>query len=346
MPTYPINFFSQPFAASGDKNIIGETSVTQGRANLPEGFPPITATPIAKGGIAPNRLDFNGILYMLSAMAFWQQSGGMWQYNSDLDYTPPAIVFYAGKYWQCVKASGKDSPVAPGSKAAYWQPLPQFLFQSYPVTLTGDVSGEGTASAAGLDIDVTVNQAAKWTKPVTITFGGDVSGSLTLDGSNPDVSANLTLQVSNDATPVGTVIMYWGSSAPDGYFVCNGGPFDGKKYPLLQKVLGGTTLPDLRNQFVRGASPGRRAVGYRETDAGRNITGTVPGEGRNNVYNQAFTGAFYVSDPTGKYPGTNGAGDIDNVRVSFSASRSWGAAHTANEFRPTNTALLFCIKHD
>ena len=346
MPTYPINFFSQPFANSGDKNIIGETSVTQGRANLPEGFPPITATPIAQGGIAPNRLDFNGILYMLSAMAFWQQSGGMWQYNSDLDYTPPAIVFYAGKYWQCVQANSASAPVTPGTDSAYWQPLPQFLFQSYPVTLGGDVSGDGTASAAGLTVPVTVNQAAQWKKPVTITFGGDVSGSVAFDGSNPSVNANLTLQVSNGATPVGTVIMYWGSTAPEGYFVCNGGTFNGGTYPKLQAVLGGTTLPDLRNQFIRGASPGSRAVGYSETDAGRNITGTVPGESGNNVYNQAFTGAFYVSDPTSRYPGTNGAGDSDNVQVSFSASRSWGDAHTANEFRPTHTALLFCIKHD
>lgn len=347
MPTYPTQFFSGPFAASGDKTIIGTEPVATGRASLPLGFPPITATPIAQGGIAPQREDFNGILYMLSAFSWWQQSGGMWKFSTALDYAPPAIVLYSGQYWQCVQACGASSQVVtPGSNVAYWQPLPQFLFQSYPVTLSGDVSGNGTANAGGLNVSVTVNQAAKWKTPVTITFGGDVSGSVTFDGSKPNVNANLTLQVSIDAMPVGTVIMYWGSTAPAGYFVCNGGTFDGQTYPKLQAVLGGTTLPDLRNQFIRGASPGSRAVGYSETDAGRNITGTVPGEGGNNVYNQAFSGAFYVSDTTSKYPGTNGAGDSDNVQVSFSASRSWGDTHTANEFRPTNTALLFCIKHD
>ena len=196
MPTYPINFFSQPFAASGDKNIIGETSVTQGRANLPEGFPPITATPIAKGGIAPNRLDFNGILYMLSAMAFWQQSGGMWQYNSDLDYTPPAIVFYAGKYWQCVQANSASAPVTPGTDSAYWQDLSDFLGTLKSLTLTGDATGTGTVANGTMTVNVSVNQADqadKLTSPMTLTFNGQVTGSVSFDGSE-NATVSLTIQ--------------------------------------------------------------------------------------------------------------------------------------------------------
>lgn len=195
MPTYPINFFSQPFAENGDKTIIGETSVTQGRANLPEGFPPITATPVAQGGIAPNRLDFNGILYMLSAMAFWQQSGGMWQYNSDLEYTPPAIVFYSGKYWQCVQANSASAPVTPGTDDAYWQDLSDFLGTLKSLTLTGDATGTGTVADGTMTINLDVNQADqadKLTNPMTLTFEGQVSGAVTFDGSqNATVSLNI-----------------------------------------------------------------------------------------------------------------------------------------------------------
>ena len=344
MPTYPTQFFSQPFANAGDKTIIGDSAVTKGRATLPEGFPPITATSIKQGGIAPNRLDFNGILYMLSAMAWWQQSGGMWQFNSTLDYAPPAIVLYSGQYWQCVQACGASSQVVtPGSDASYWQPLPQFLFQNYPVTLGGDVSGNGTASAGGLNVPVTVNQTEKLKNAVTITFGGDVSGSVTFDGSNPSVSANLTLQVSIDATPVGTVIMYWGSDAPSGYFVCNGGTFDGTQYPQLQAVLGNTTLPDLRNQFIRGASPGSRAVGYSETDAGRNVTGTAAN--LRTLGGGTFSGAFAAYGVQNS-SGFTGSEARSVGGFTMDASRVWGQEHTADEFRPTNTALLFCIKHD
>lgn len=348
MPTYPTQFFSGPFAASGDKTIIGAEPVATGRASLPLGFPPITATPISQGGIAPQREDFNGILYMLSAFSWWQQSGGMWQFNSALDYAPPAIVLYSGQYWQCVKACGASSQiVTPGTNTSYWQPLPQFLFQNYPVQLSGDVEGEGTASAAGLNIDVTVNQATKWTNPVTITFTGDVGGTVTLDGSNPDVSAQMSLQVKIDATPVGTIIMYWGSEAPSGYFVCNGGTFNGESYPDLQAVLGGTTLPDLRNQFIRGASPGIRNVGYSEPDAGRNITGTFVTEALviGNANQIQPTGAFYLSS-TGSARHISSGTDPGNQIMNMDASRVWGAEHTTSEFRPTNTALLFCIKHD
>lgn len=345
MPTYPTQFFSSPFAENGDKTIIGADPVATGRASLPLGFPPITATPIAQGGIAPQREDFNGILYMLSAFAFWQQSGGMWQYNSNLDYTPPAIVFYSGKYWQCVQACSADAPVTPGTNAAYWRPLPQFLFQSYPVSLSGDASGNGTTSASGLNVPVTVNQAARLTQPMTMTFQGDVTGSVTFDGSK---NVAVTLTGGADANPVGTVIMYWGSSAPDGYFVCNGGTFDGAAYPQLKAVLGSTTLPDLRNQFIRGSSPGSRNTGTRETDAGRNITGAFYSDAR-------FYGDGAPIMPTGPFSITAGIQGTRAIsatltptgqQMNFNAQNVWGADHTATEFRPTNTALLFCIKHD
>jgi hypothetical protein len=38
---------------------------------------------------------------------------------------------------------------------------------------------------------------------------------------------------------------------------------------------------------------------------------------------------------------SEGGGYID-----IDASISWGAEHTAEEFRPVNIAILYCIKHD
>lgn len=40
---------------------------------------------------------------------------------------------------------------------------------------------------------------------------------------------------------------------PHGWLECNGATFDGNTYPRLKTVLGGTTLPDLRNAALRGA---------------------------------------------------------------------------------------------
>jgi hypothetical protein len=32
--------------------------------------------------------------------------------------------------------------------------------------------------------------------------------------------------------------------------------------------------------------------------------------------------------------------------LTFDISKAWGATHVANEFRPVNMAILYCIKHD
>ena len=74
MSTYPLHFFTQPFCEAGDKTIPTDVPPAEGRTSLPLGFPPETQKPIRDGGIAPDRWDFNGILYMLSALAYWQQA--------------------------------------------------------------------------------------------------------------------------------------------------------------------------------------------------------------------------------------------------------------------------------
>jgi microcystin-dependent protein len=43
------------------------------------------------------------------------------------------------------------------------------------------------------------------------------------------------------------------ATAPQGWLVADGSDFDGDRYAALAAVLGGTTLPDLRNRFPIGA---------------------------------------------------------------------------------------------
>ncbi len=129
--TYPTNFLDRPFADTGNKQIIPENGGSSGRASLMNGFPIETQLPLNQGGVAPNRLDVNGAFYMLSAMAFWQQSGGMWQWSSSMNYTTPCLVFYANKLWWCVQDNGPQSTggivVAPGTNDAYWLEFLQAL---------------------------------------------------------------------------------------------------------------------------------------------------------------------------------------------------------------------------
>ncbi|AVA33026.1 hypothetical protein [Cupriavidus metallidurans] len=73
------------FAANGTKNTIPETSqigITNGAASLNDGFPPLTMTPIAAGGVPPSGADMNGILNLISASSRWQHAGGLYGFNS------------------------------------------------------------------------------------------------------------------------------------------------------------------------------------------------------------------------------------------------------------------------
>ncbi len=73
-----------PFADSGTKNTIpvaSQIGVTPGAASFTDGFPPLTMTPLAAGGVPPYGADFNGILNFLSAAVRWAQAGGGYPYD-------------------------------------------------------------------------------------------------------------------------------------------------------------------------------------------------------------------------------------------------------------------------
>ena len=73
-----------PFA-EGDPSgraTIPVTTATPGYASLTNGFPAITRTPKAAGGIPPRGVDMNGILNAISAIARWSAAGGAYKYDS------------------------------------------------------------------------------------------------------------------------------------------------------------------------------------------------------------------------------------------------------------------------
>lgn len=77
--------FAQPWAASAASGYstdpIPATS-TGAAAGQDLGFPPITAQPVAAGGVPPNIADFNGLGFYVTAWTQWQQSGAPVFYDS------------------------------------------------------------------------------------------------------------------------------------------------------------------------------------------------------------------------------------------------------------------------
>jgi len=72
-----------PFANGGTKNTIPVTpGVTPGLASFQQGFPSLTFTPLALGGIPPSGADMNGVLYDMTAIQQWQSAGGGFKYDA------------------------------------------------------------------------------------------------------------------------------------------------------------------------------------------------------------------------------------------------------------------------
>jgi hypothetical protein len=87
------------FAANGTKNAIPEASqigISPGAASLNDGFPPLTFTPIAAGGVPPAGADFNGIFNLLSQTIRWVNAGGHFKYNSTFANDPNVGGYPAG----------------------------------------------------------------------------------------------------------------------------------------------------------------------------------------------------------------------------------------------------------
>jgi len=187
--------------------------------------------------------------------------------------------------------------------------------------------------------------------------------------------------------PIGTVIWFAGSTAPTGYLKCNGDTIpDGSgtvqsithDFSDLYNVVG-STLPDLRGEFIRGWDNGRGV------DSGRNIrttqsdmqeqhnhdasisgtatsnqaslTGSVGGVSES--YGQGGTTSGVFSGPSGSTTinGTpsqhsdtgTGKGFSIDASHTHTVSSSGLSVSTSNygggETRPRNVSLLACIKY-
>lgn len=147
------------------------------------------------------------------------------------------------------------------------------------------------------------------------------------------MSGGLTADLRSVA-PAGRVDWFAGSTPPAGWLACNGGTVSRTLYAALFAAIGVTygagdgattfTLPDLRDDFIRGAS-GSRAVGTRASDTTRSHS----------------HGQTYASDAVGGLTGSQGvgvagAGQAEGVNTTAAT----GGAETA----PRHVVMLPCIK--
>lgn len=161
-----------------------------------------------------------------------------------------------------------------------------------------------------------------------------------------------------DGAPVGAVISYMGTKAPQHYLICDGTILNIADYPHLTMQIGeefgavnffggdGVTsfsLPDLRNEFLRGY----------HGEAAEQLSGEV-GEhqeatSHTNVCGNGNATIFAHDLP---HFGTNDSRNADSINRTNKV-RYVSATNTLEDVRgydytsrPTNVTVLYCIKYE
>ncbi|MDJ0023129.1 hypothetical protein QM543_07510 [Pantoea eucrina] len=162
-----------PFAATGSKQDIPNQSqigITAGRASYPDGFPPLTRTPLAAGGIPPFGTDFNGVFNDVTSAIRWTQAGAGYPFNSDFNtaisgYPKGAKIPCStlDGFWLNTIDGNKSNPEVTGAATTGWVPG-----ESYGVTAITGLSGSS--------VTLTTLQASK----ERITLAGTLSANINL----------------------------------------------------------------------------------------------------------------------------------------------------------------------
>lgn len=163
------------------------------------------------------------------------------------------------------------------------------------------------------------------------------------------------------AVPSGAIFWFGASTAPTGYLTCDGTAVSRTTYAALFSVVGSTfgvgdgsttfNLPNLttNNRFIRAADGVTISVGTTQTDSIQNLTGSFTGasisdgggtvlSGASGVFKQSSTGGSRRATANSY---TNGPSELVEINTN---SNTNGGIRFGTETRPTNIALLPCIK--
>jgi hypothetical protein len=160
-----------PFASSGSKRTIpvpSQVSITPGAASYTDGFPPLTFTDPAAGGIPPFGVDFNGIFFGITAIQQWQSAGGVFIYDAAFStsiggYPKGAILESADSTTQWINLADNNTTDPDGGSPANW----------------GKLSSYGAAAITGLtNANVTLTPA-QYSKNI-LTLAGTLTGNINI----------------------------------------------------------------------------------------------------------------------------------------------------------------------
>ncbi|CAB5151768.1 hypothetical protein UFOVP148_62 [uncultured Caudovirales phage] len=118
--------------------VTSQIGITNGRASLADGFPPLTFTPIASGGVPPFGADMNGILKEITSIQQWQQAGGFFPYDSAFSTTvggyPKGAILQSANLQGLWVSTAENNTTNPDTGGAGWVSLSFEGLQAVTVT--------------------------------------------------------------------------------------------------------------------------------------------------------------------------------------------------------------------
>ncbi|MGD9424019.1 hypothetical protein ACLHDD_02320 [Pantoea sp. NSTU24] len=210
-----------PFADAGSKQDIPNDSqigVTAGRASYTDGFPPLTRTPLAAGGVPPFGTDFNGVLNDVTAAVRWSQAGAGYPFNTAFNtaiggYPKGARIPNStlDGFWLNTTDSNSTNPENTTSALTGWVPSGFYGttaitgLSGSSVTLTTLQAGRDRITLAGtLTSNINLIVPA-WVKRWEIVNNCTGSFSVTVktpNGSGVSVAAGISAFVYGDGTNI------------------------------------------------------------------------------------------------------------------------------------------------
>ncbi|MCL6323978.1 Ig-like domain-containing protein [Pectobacterium polaris] len=318
-------FFRVPFAQSGDRQTIPDTTPTSGAVSFPSGWGGDYASdPTVDANAKPvEREAMNAILFAITNAVRQYQTFGFPEYITPADNNGAAFAY--------------SSSAVIRYRAAADQP-----FKSY-VSIA-----DNNTSVPGAD--------AKWQEFIyresteQEAIDGKDSHTIITPRRLHDGASYLDEQMKISLLPqlieIGMGSLWFGDTAPDGWLEANGQAFDVEKYPKLALKFPSGRVPDARGRFLRGWAHGstvdpdsNRENGSTQEDSVQNMTGEfqtldLGSSTPSGVFKHGFRDGAQVS---GSFVGAY------HSIVEFDSSR---VVRTSDETRAKNIAVMIVIKTD
>lgn len=368
MATQPTKWHIQIGVNSEKANIPINAGADQ--IDLSKLYPSAYELPLDAGGNAVGRTEMNALFSTLAENIYFQQRGGVYSYDSTIDYTVGTLVLYSSNLYKCIQAHSHTTPRTP-TNTSYWQKIviqsdiANFVtlntaqtisaiknFSALPTTSVAPTGSTQLTNKSYVDTKVSLggNQTVGGTK--TFSSSPLIPTATAGDSSTKGASTAFVQNAIAQLVPTGTILAFGGVTAPNGFLICNGSAVSRTTYANLFAVIGtrygagnGSTtfnLPKLNDgSFVRGVASG--SVGTKYSASLPPLTASSNGahthtRGTMEIVGQVNTEARIWSEYTSgafqpkTISSNTGYQGIGQSPTAFDfvASRSWTGATSSN----------------